>query len=239
MSTQTWFDDDFTTDVDFADGGAFDSIDYASDDDDLQTVRTLHKSLRAERRTAQRQYITGLRKEALTELVRELPPPDTDLYIITNGSGGTFKPGLNPVAFEFGHFIPVLADMLDCKGGELYVSTWTMNRAHAQNILENIDNGTFAHVTVMTDPYFMRRESAVASALVTGLLERGQRFLAFKNHVKAMGIATADRSRTVVITGSANLSSQPRAENFVLSTSPELYDWMRTDFFEAMTDARA
>jgi hypothetical protein len=224
--------DDFDTSFDFS------HIDADLAPDASRTVETsepLSKPKRYRRENvARREYINGLKREALTTLVTELPPPDVDLYILSNGSGSTYKHGREALAFEFGHFIPVLAEMLGGKGVTAYISTWTMARAHALNLLALVDSGTLAQLAVMTDPYFQRRESAVANTLISGLLARGMRYVAFKNHVKAAILASADQTRFVSVVGSANLSSQPRAENFTLSTDPGLYRFLRDEFFEEM-----
>lgn len=225
--------DDITFDLGF---DMSDLADVLGDAARTETADQLPAPVRHDRRGIERrEYINGLRKQALTELITELPPPNVDLYILSNGSGGTYKPSQQSAqAFEFGHFIPVLVDMLGGQGCTAYCSTWTMNRSHALNMLDMLDTGELASLAVMTDPYFLRRESAVANTLVIGLRERGQRFVAFKNHVKALAIASADGQRVVTVTGSANLSSQPRAENFTLSTDPGLYEFLKDDFFEVM-----
>jgi hypothetical protein len=224
--------DDFDTSFDFS------LIDADLAPDASRTVETseqLSKPKRYRRENvARREYLNGLKKQALTALITELPPPDVDLYILSNGSGSTYKHGREALAFEFGHFLSVLCSMLGGKGVTCYVSTWTMARAHALNMLAMLDSGELASLSVMTDPYFKRRESAVANTLITGLLARGQRFVAFKNHVKAAILASADGTRMVSVVGSANLSSQPRAENFTLSTDPGLYRFLRDEFFEEM-----
>lgn len=220
--------------MDFDNEFLFSDFEPLDPDDQLETTDNLTAPIRHDRKTAKRQFVNGLKKQALTELVRELPPPDTDVYILSNGSGSTYRVGGDPLAFEFGHFIPVLVDMLGGNGCTLYVSTWTMNRQHALNILDMVDTGKIARLAVMTDPYFLQRESAVANQLVTGIKQRKQRFLAFKNHVKALAIANADNTQFTVVTGSANLSSQPRAENFILSTDPGLYWFLVSEFFEVM-----
>lgn len=224
--------DDFDTSLDFS----LIDADLAADDNrTVETSEQLHKPKRYRRENvARREYINGLKKQALTDLVTELPPPDTDLYILSNGSGSTYKHGREALAFEFGHFIPVLADMLGGKGVTAYISTWTMARAHALNLLALVDSGVLAQLAIMTDPYFKKREAAVANTLIMGLLARGQRFVCFKNHVKAACLSNADQTRFVSVVGSANLSSQPRAENFTLSTDPGLYRFLRDEFFEEM-----
>lgn len=214
-----------------------DSLPAAGDEHAVETTDNLRAPIRYDQRAAKRQYVNGLKKQALTELIRELPPPDTVVYIMSNGSGSTYRLTGDPLAFEFGHFIPVLVDMLGGTGCTAYISTWTMARQHALNLLDMVDTGKLASLAVMTDPYFLRRESAIANQLVTGILARGQRFKAFKNHVKAVALASADGERTACVLASANLSSQPRAENFTLSTDPGLYRFLRNEFFEVMLNA--
>jgi len=204
----------------------------------LETARQLrHPAIHA-RRASKRHFINGLKKEALTVLVPELPSPDTDLYIIGNGSGAEKKwvaGGIEPEAFDFGTFIPHIVERLG-NGCVAYVATWTMNRNHALSMIDMLSNGRLAQLTVFTDPYFRRREASVAAELVLGLAqfpERG-RFLAFKNHVKVICIANADRTRFCTVTGSANLSAQPRCEQYILTTAPDVYEFFTSQFFEAM-----
>lgn len=208
---------------------------------DIETVRTLAHPIVHARREGKRQFINGLKRQALTDLIPVLPPPDTDLYIVSNGAGAEKRwtpGGIAEDAFDFGTFIPHIVEQLGNVGCVAYVSTWTMNRNHALSMIDMLTDGRLARLTVMTDPYFKRRESAVAAELITGLAqfpERG-RFLAFKNHVKSICIATRDESQTCVVTGSANLSAQPRCEQYVLTTDPAVYRFFRDDFFGAMTD---
>jgi hypothetical protein len=202
---------------------------------DIITQKTLKKSLKQVKKAAKRIMVTMMQREALSDFIQELPPPDHDLWIIGNGSGGTYGRRVIETRFEFGHFIPVLIDLLGGHVTDLYISTWTMNRDHAQNILDTYDERRADRIVVLTDPYFLQRESFVANALVAGMKLRGQTFIAFKNHTKMLALATED-GRTCVIQGSANLSSTPRAENWVLTTSPDVYEWVRDSFFEVIID---
>jgi hypothetical protein len=111
-----------------------------------------------------------------------------------------------------------------------------MNRNHALTLVEMLDAGALARLTVLTDPYFKRRESSVCAELIIGMQRHPDRarFLAFKNHVKAICISNADESRVVTVTGSANLSAQPRAEQYVLTTDPGVFRFFVDEFFLAM-----
>lgn len=181
-----------------------------------------------------REYRAALAKEALTRIVPELPPPDTDLWIIGNGSGSEINNGrINPDAFSFGDFIPHLVSMLGDRDITLYVSTWSMALPHALKILNLLDTGQVGRCAVLTDQYFRRREQAICNQLLTGLLSRGQRFATFKNHCKILALSNP-AGNTAVIMGSSNLSAQPRAENWTLSTAPDLYEWVVREFFEYM-----
>lgn len=217
-------------------------FDLPGDDDepDFITARQLAAPVRFERREAKRVMVNGLKREALSTLIPVLPPPDTDLYIISNGSGAERIQGrIDARAIDFGTFVPVLVDLLGAQGCTAYISTWTMNRNHALMLLELLDTGALARLTVATDPYFTRREAAIAATLIQGLDERGQQFRAWKNHVKAVCIASADNRRFVTVTGSANMSAQPRCEQFTLTTAPDVYQFFVTEFFEAMMAAPA
>lgn len=189
--------------------------------------------VRYDRRRAKIEYIAALKKEALTDLIKALPPEDTDIYVVGNGSGKTYEQDGRIVCFEFGHFIPVLIGMVTAPVS-LYVSTWTMNRYHAQAILSLLTDGSIGRLTVFTDQYFKRREAAVANYLIEGIQKAGlpHRYFAFKNHVKALTLEDA-AGRCVTVTGSANLSAQPRAENYVISTDRGLHQFFRDQFFEA------
>lgn len=207
---------------------------------EIETARQLSSPKVYARREAKRQFVSGLKREALTELIPALPEPGTDLYVVGNGAGAEQKRapgGIAAQAFDFGSFLPVCVGYLGGVSCTAYISTWTMNRGHALTMLEMLDDGRLSALTVCTDPYFKRREAAVAHELISGLMDRGQRFLAWKNHVKCIAIEAPD-GRTCTITGSANLSAQPRCEQYVLTTAPEVYRFFRDDFFHAMIDAQ-
>lgn len=204
------------------------------DDAEVETNRQLKEPLRHERRAQKRSFISGLKREALTDLIPTLPPPDTDLFVIGNGAGAETKHGINPSAFDFGSYIPHVVRQLGDKDCTAWVSTWTLNRTHAQSMLQMLKDGRLERLTVFTDPYFQRRTASIANELITGLLASGKGvYLAFKNHVKCIAIQSPD-GRTCVITGSANLSAQPRAEQYHLSTSPDVYDFFVNSFFKEM-----
>jgi hypothetical protein len=206
---------------------------FVGEGDELETTRQLATPRTYARRNTKRHFVNGLKKEALNELIPMLPPPDTDLYVIGNGAGAEVRHGINPQAFDFGSFIPHIVDRLGGRECTAYISTWTMNRQHTKTMIEMLADGRLQALTVVTDPYFKRREAAVAAELITGLQQRGGRFLAFKNHVKAICISNA-AGQCCTVTGSANLSAQPRCEQYILTTAPDVYQFFVSEFFEVM-----
>jgi hypothetical protein len=216
-----------------------DDFSWVDDTPELETDKQLPRPVTMARYVAKRQFVAGLKREALNELIPILPPPDMDLYIIGNGAGAEVKHGINPQAFDFGSFIPHVVRMLGDRECTAYISTWTMNHQHGLTMLEMLDDGRLKALTLCTDPYWKRREAAVANQVITGLMTRNQRYVAFKNHVKCIAIAAPESvsgsvARTCVITGSANLSAQPRCEQYVLTTSPVVYQFFQVEFFEEM-----
>jgi len=210
-------------------------------DPDYQTARQLSSPLVYARRVARREFVSGLKRQALTELIPTLPPTDVDLYVVGNGAGAETKHGVNLQAFDFGSFIPHIVDMLGGKACVAYISTWTMNAQHAKSMIDMLDDGRLARLAVVTDTYFKTRESAMCNRLIDGVQRHAPRarFLAFKNHVKCIAIADSTGDRTCVITGSANLSAQPRCEQYVITSSPDVYAFFVTAFFERMFDGGA
>lgn len=213
-----WLDDDFNFE----------------DDGDIQTAKTLKSVLRLERKTEKRRFMNDEKRLALAELMPELPPPDTDLFIITSGLGAEANRGVISKSPDLGTFIPHIVELLGNKDCFAYISTWICNQWHAQTMLELVDSGRVKSLCFFSDPYFMQRSPAIATPLVTGLIERGQRVKLWKNHTKILALANADESRTCVVMSSANLSAQPRAESLNISTAPDVYFWLKNDFFEKM-----
>lgn len=215
-------------------------FDWLTSGDELETARQLDRPKIHRHRIDRREFISGLKKEALDTLIPELPPPDVDLYVIGNGSGAEIRHGVNPLAFDFGSFLPHVVRMLGDQGCTAYVSSWTMSELHVKTMIEMLADGRLDRLTVFADPYFARRTPAIYAQLVTGLAAypgRGQ-YLAFKCHCKIIAIADHEAKRFCSISGSANLSAQPRTEQYVLTTSQDVFDFYRVEFFEAMLNGK-
>lgn len=209
-------------------------------DDEFISHRQLAKSIRHERKAARREFVAGLRHEALIQLIPTLPPPDTDLWIVSTGDGAQGMAGTKrEKSFDFGDFIPHVVSMFGA-GCDVFVSTWTANHEHVTRLAEMLKTGEIARLTFLSDPYFQQRTPAIAAALFFALADYPDRarYKLLKNHCKVICIRDAAQTRYCSITGSANLNMQPRAEQYNLSTAPDVYNFLTEQFFEAMLRQR-
>lgn len=206
-------------------------------DDSADNVTHEHiaLSLKLERKAARREFVTGLRHEALIQLIPALPAPDSDVFIISTGDGAQGRQGRKERNFDFGDFLPHAQRLLG-HGCTAYLSTWCCNHDHAQTMLDMLKSGQLDRFTFFSDPYFMSRTPAIATTLFNGLAEYPDRarWKLFKNHTKIIALESADGQRHCTVMGSANLNMQPRAENYILTTAPDVFAWSRDSFFEPM-----
>lgn len=159
-----------------------------------------------------------LKREAVDEVIDELPEIGESLHIVSNGR------------FDYFMLIPRCIDLAAQPiVEEFYFSTWTMSHENVVQILNLFDRGVFKKIVAMTGEYFRSRETAVWHILETGMAERGQRLFANKNHSKITLLKMAG-GEAITIEGSANFTANPRIEQFIVTNSPELLafhkDWM-------------
>ena len=165
--------------------------------------------------------VLALHQEALADIVGAIPEPGTSLHIVNNASA------------DFWDFIPYLASLMG--PAHMHASTWSMNRTNAREMLELLDRGQLLDVALLTGSYFKTREHAVYATLAAGLLERGQRILAFWNHAKILVLQ--NERAAIVVEGSANFTQNPRIEQYVVTHSRELAEFHRSWMEEMFIDA--
>ena len=202
--------------------------------EDIVDAKGLRRDAMMLRRLEKRRFINAQKLQGLEQIIPTLPPPDADLFIITTGLGAEVGSHAISKSPDLGTFIPYLVRQLGDKDCTAYISTWTCNHFHSLAMLELLDAGKLKSLTYFSDPYFMQRSPAIATPLIEGLKARGQRVKLWKNHTKLIAVSNADQTRTCVIQSSANLSAQPRAEQLHLTTSPDVYQWITHEFFEAI-----
>lgn len=205
----------------------------------VQSKAQLDTPLVWSNKAAKRQHVLNLKREALATLVTRLPDPDELIYVVGNGDGREGRMGatLDATGFDYGSFVPVLAEMLG-DGAILHISTWVMNRDHANAFVKLLDTGRLYALYLLTDPYFKSKPSTapIAYTLMTEFARYPDRarFLAFANHTKILCMRDAPGQRFVTITGSSNLTAVARCEQYALDGSPATYQFFVSQFFEPM-----
>jgi hypothetical protein len=200
----------------------------------LHTSEQLPNHIIKERKPEKRRFLAGKRKQELSEIMPELPPPDTDIYIVATGRGKRLESGDIVQSFGFGAFVDYITRKLG-GGCIVYISTWSMNTDHALMLGDLLDNGMIAQLHMLCDPSLLTRKHSIAATIIEAInRHEHSRFKSFKNHSKIMCIKDANEEKFCSITGSANLSGTPRAENYTVSTSPDLYHFFIKSFFEVM-----
>lgn len=163
---------------------------------------------RAVKNKAKARMVNALRQENLEELLPKLPEEGEYIHIISNGN------------YDYYNFVPLFAERLGTID-ELYGSTWTMNRANVENLLNFYDSGKIRKIGIVSGLFFKRRETAVYATLVNGLAKRGQHYVACENHAKVLCIRSGDRY--YVVEGSANWTANPRIEQNLITQSKTLW----------------
>lgn len=212
-----------------------DMFDIADDmETKLHTSEQLQDHIIYERKPEKRRYLAGKSRQELSEIMPHLPPPDTDVYIIATGRGKRLETGDIVQSFGFGAFVDYVTRLM---GGQctVYISTWSMNTDHALLLPELLDSGIIKELHMLCDPSLLTRKHAIAATVMEGIARHeNSRFKSFKNHAKIMCIKDKNSKNYCTITGSANLSGTPRAENYTVSTAPKMYHFFVNEFFEVM-----
>lgn len=188
----------------------FDSlIDSLLNRTDLESSRL--PSSRSLKIASKREMTRVDREAALDDVIAGPPEPGHQLHIISAAK------------FDFWTWIPVLLRWTGPTDA-LWISTWTVSRPNVDELFELMDAGQIGTVHFLTGTYFKRRESAVAAKLIDGIQRRPpSRFSAFQNHAKVTLLGAGDY--WLSIEGSANLTANPRLEQYVLTNDRTLYDW--------------
>lgn len=206
------------------DGTGWDSLD-AFGKMDIIDAEIERADMPVSRKMARNDAIERMRRIAKADAAADalegrLPEPGTTWHIIS--------------AAKYDYW-QVIAEAVRIAGGadEFYGSTWTLSRNNVLELLELYDTGRIKKFAILTGTYFKARETAVYAQLLTGIANRGQRYVAFINHTK---IALIRRRRTyIVLEGSANFTANPRLENYIIANSKELYEFHQEWMEEMLT----
>lgn len=196
------------------------NLDWIDQELTLETPEMPANSLIHRRKPARRKNLGAIKEELLSDFLTELPQPGESFHIVSNGK------------FDYWKFVPVCLGLMHSRQVEFYGSTWTISRPNVLEMLQLFDEGKIKPITFFSGLYFKRRETAVYTQLVSGLMDRGQRFLCFDNHTKI--ILLSDQIYWLVLEGSANFTANPRLEQNILTNDRGLYEfhqsWMEGMF---------
>ena len=169
------------------------------------------------RKVEKRRQIQATKRERMADVIDRLPEPGETFHVISNGT------------FDHFSFVPRISELMGTVDA-FYGSTWTMNRENALGLLDLYDKGRLKTVALLTGLYFKRRETAVYATVLEGLQERGQRYIAFKNHAKVSLFAGLEADTYITVEGSANYTANPRLENYTVTNDKPLFEmhqaWM-------------
>lgn len=199
----------------------FDILDYLGDDDLETTEMPDSRVLR------QKMKVTMQNRLKISEIAKVLPDlPDKGwaFHIVANGK------------YDFWSFVPHIQKLIGSMGLEFYASTWTMSRNNAVEMVKLFDEGKIGTINLLTGLYFKRRETAVYATILHAIRKRNQRYAAFKNHAKVLLLS--DGEDYIIVEGSANLTGNPRLEQYIISNQKGLYDF-HAGWMMEMLDTKA
>jgi len=218
-------------DFDFLDGfpipddhDAFDDFGVGSilGDEFVETTKNI--SARAIRLDLKRSYVRVKQKDNLRDIIKQPPKPGEQIHVMSANK------------FDFWTWVPVMIDWIG-KADCLYVSTWTTNRTNTKNMFELWDAGKIGVSNWCVGLYFKRRETNVYSMLLEGLVKRGGRLKAFETHAKVLLLSNKKRNAWYSIEGSANMTANPRLENYVITNDKSLWTFHQ-EWFEEMLEIK-
>ena len=189
--------------------------------DELETEKVPDQ--RAHRMTARRRFERIGQQEALRDVIGEAPAIGESIHVVSAAK------------FDFWTWIPVMVEWLGTTDA-LYCSTWTLNRTNAVELFQLFDASKIrpGKIHFLTGLYFKRKETAVYAMLLDGIRRRGGTYRAFRNHCKVVLLSNAAKGHYLTIEGSANLTGNPRLEQYVITNDRGLHDFHRAWFDEML-----
>ena len=215
----TMREDDILPDLDLDLDGLFDG-----DAEDVETQTRI--TPRVLKHASKQRMLALAKRQHLHDVMPELPEPGYVYHVVSDGR------------WDYWTWIPRMLDWLGGRADEVYISTWTMSRPNCVDLLRLIDEGRIGRVSMLTGLYFKRRESSVYAMLLTGLHKRGGRYVALPCHAKVALLRNKERGAWLVVEGSANLTGNPRIEQFTLCNDREVYSFHREWMEQCLTTKR-
>lgn len=156
--------------------------------------------------------IKAMQQETADQFLDRLPVDGEQIHILSNGK------------FDYWGLITRGMELTRGQIESLFVSTWTMNLPIARDICERIKQKKILSVTCWLNNYLKSREPHVWAYLQEHLGAMGQKVFATENHAKIAAWRN-NHGEHYVISGSANLTANPRIEQNFVAKSKELHDF--------------
>lgn len=166
-----------------------------------------------------RNHLKKLKAKNVAEILTELPAPGWSTHIVSKGN------------FDYFDFAPRIIDLLGGWVDESYFCTWSINRHNTVELIRLIDEGRIKRFNLLTGDYFKNRERDVYHLALNAMLRTGNRIKTIKAHAKVL-IFRKGETR-ICFEGSANLTHNPRIEQYFVAQCPELYEHHRSWMEEA------
>lgn len=176
---------------------------------------------RTHRLSARLRHERVLKKQALLNIIPEPPALGEAIHVLSDAT------------FDFWTWVPAMLEWVG-RTEVFWCSTWTVSRPNVVDLLSLWDAGRIGTVNFLTGLYFKRRETAVYAMLLEGIRMRGGRYRASRNHAKVLLLEGSDGTR-LTVEGSANLTSNPRTEQYVIVNDPDLHAWHAKWMEECLT----
>lgn len=158
-----------------------------------------------------------MRQEESDAFLTELPEINEQFHILSNGK------------FDYWQLIATALKLCNVPINHLFLSTWTINLPISLEIIALLECGKIKSVTMWLNDYLKSRDPHVWSFLTEHLRARKQKIFSTKNHAKIAAWQCAD-GRCYVLSGSANLTANPRIEQNFIAQSPELYHFYVAEY---------
>ena len=206
----------------FGDSADFGGIDGLFDGEMIESAENV--SARSIRLDVKRSMLRVKQKDNLRTVIQTPPRPGEQVHVVSANK------------FDFWTWVPVMVEWMG-KADRLYCSTWTTNRANTKNLFELWDAGKIGVADWLVGLYFKRRETDVYAMLLDGLVKRGGRLKAFETHAKVLLLNNKRRNAWYSIESSANMTANPRLEQYVITNDKSLWTFHQ-EWFEEMLEIK-
>lgn len=164
------------------------------------------------------------KEDNLKEILRKtkppgLPKPGESVHIVAN-------------KFNMWTMVPVLLERLK-KVDPLYLVTWSIAMAQSRELIDLVNARKIGKVFFVAGIYMKRREPVVYTYLCDNLAKYGGGVKCFETHAKILLAGNPRTGDFFTVEASANLSDNPRLEQFAIINDRALYNMHKDWILEA------